>query len=763
MNDPGLDEPIANASSEVRDTYKEQNDQKQEAHDEKDNHSKTSDHGHDYQSPAFSNARDQSYDAYELPTRWWYASTGFPLVTGTFGPMANAFSICALVQNWRVEVPPGGTEEHGIDIPDPKWLIAVNAVSLVCALIANMSLLLNMAKRMPFRIAQPITILGFWSSSVLLTVLVGYAAHDFHAPGVQKQALTQAYYYACWAAGLYQLISLMMCVTVYGAITHHYSSEFKLTMAQRTLMLQTISFLTYLLLGALVYSKIEGWKYLDAVYWADFTLLTVGIGGDLVPTTHLGRGLLFPFSIGGIVILGLVVSSIRSMVLDRGKVKLHARMTEKMRRRLVKQVEQTYAEGKAKRRKVTGLNNNLVQRLTLDPADDPEQEFDRRRAEFEAMRSVQHLTSQRQKWMNLFVSTSAFAMLWFLGALVFWQTEGRNQGWTYFVALYFSWTSLLTIGYGDFAPDSNAGRPFFVFWSLLAIPSLTILISDMGDTVVKGVKDLTIWLGEISILPSNQGSAIERLQYGIFKTARVQMSRSHKSKDEEKGSDNDDASSNGRGPLQQPGLVKLFRVPKDGKEHDQANDMADRISRDFEESEEQEEREAHDSGDRLAEFQHHYRRTLIAEIRRVYADSTSSTPKHYDYDEWAYFLKLLGEDESSSEFHQHARVKSHAHGAQTNNTADDQTESNNKPGSSPPQETEISKWSWIGPRSPLMTRGSKSEPEWLIARLFERLEGSLRNPHEDKVQASTEVQSSGSSTNVNAENAARLRSTANKP
>jgi Ion channel len=64
-------------------------------------------------------------------------------------------------------------------------------------------------------------------------------------------------------------------------------------------MLQTISFLVYLLAGAAVYSHIEGWAYLDAVYWADFTLLTVGIG-DYAPGTHLGRGLLFPFAIGGI-------------------------------------------------------------------------------------------------------------------------------------------------------------------------------------------------------------------------------------------------------------------------------------------------------------------------------------------------------------------------------------------------------------------------------------------------------------------------------
>ena len=66
-------------------------------------------------------SEEEEEKSFLVPARWWYASTAFPLLAGTFGPMANAFSICALVENWRVKVPLGGTEEHGIDIPDPKW------------------------------------------------------------------------------------------------------------------------------------------------------------------------------------------------------------------------------------------------------------------------------------------------------------------------------------------------------------------------------------------------------------------------------------------------------------------------------------------------------------------------------------------------------------------------------------------------------------------------------------------------------------------
>ena len=56
------------------------------------------------------------------PARWWFFSTLFPLIAGTFGPVATAFNICALVMDWRVIVDPSSTESTGIDIRDPDWL-----------------------------------------------------------------------------------------------------------------------------------------------------------------------------------------------------------------------------------------------------------------------------------------------------------------------------------------------------------------------------------------------------------------------------------------------------------------------------------------------------------------------------------------------------------------------------------------------------------------------------------------------------------------
>lgn len=128
MNDPGLDEPIADASAVVKENIQDNppsahhNAQNSESPHSNESSQKNQEETYDMMS------EEEQEKNFLMPARWWYASTGIPLVAGTFGPMANAFSICALVENWRVKIPPGGTEEHGIDIKDPEWYALLSSL-----------------------------------------------------------------------------------------------------------------------------------------------------------------------------------------------------------------------------------------------------------------------------------------------------------------------------------------------------------------------------------------------------------------------------------------------------------------------------------------------------------------------------------------------------------------------------------------------------------------------------------------------------------
>ncbi|KAK3295131.1 uncharacterized protein B0H64DRAFT_302618, partial [Chaetomium fimeti] len=450
------------------------------------------------------------------PSRWWFASSAFPMIAGTLGPVASAFSICALVKPWRQSFPPGTDIALAPYIRDPSWLTAVNAVQLVLAIVANMALLLNMTRRLSFTIAQPVTIIGWYISSFALISLTATASGPLVVEPAEEFIWSQAFYYGIYSAVLYFFVASLMVVTYLGAQAGRYPKDFILTSSQRTLMLQTIMFLVYLLLGALVFRQVEGWSYLDAVYWAAVTLFTVGFG-DLYATTALGRALLIPYSLIGIISLGLVIGSIRSLVLDRGKRRLGDRMLEKKRRRTLRRMTRL-----GKDEVLIPIRDDPPTMLSVRTDSSALTEFERREREFNIMRKIQNVSAHRRRWFAMGVSTGTWLALWLAGARVFQECEERYQGWSYFDGFYFAFVSLTTIGYGDMTPVSNAGKSFWVFWALLALPTMTVLISNAGDTIVKGIRDATDQVATVTILPGEQGYKMElrrllrTLSCGVF-------------------------------------------------------------------------------------------------------------------------------------------------------------------------------------------------------------------------------------------------------
>ncbi|KAF1975449.1 voltage-gated potassium channel [Bimuria novae-zelandiae CBS 107.79] len=646
MNDPGLEEPAQQAAEDVEKNVYEEDKKKAEAEEQ------------DFLDP-----RQAAF-----ASRWWFASTACPLIAGTFGPIANAFSICALVEKWRVYIPLGSDEGHGSKVEDPKWLVAVNSISLVFALAANIALLLNMTRRLSFAIAQPITIIGWFLASFLLIALVAVAStNTFRIQPTTQHALSQAFYYGIMAAGLYFIIASLMIMTVYGAYRGHYPKEFRLTPSQRTLMLQTISFMFYLLLGAFIFSKVEGWNFLDAVYWADFTLLTVGVGGEFVPKTHTGRTLLFFYAFGGIVSLGLVIGSIRSLVLERGKEKMAARFTEIKRRKVVASIDD---------------ENRKIRLGWFEKIEFSEKGLDeaqRREQEFNVMRRIQEKAEGNRRYTALAMSSTAAFLLWFLGAVVFMNSE-KPQGWSYFVSLYFSFTSLMTIGYGDISPTSNSGKAFFVFWTLLAVPTLTILISNMGNTVIKAFRDLTIWVGSITVLPDDHGAR------GTLKVGFQRLKRGKLYNGGREG---------GAGTRDTGAAEKM---------------MQDRLAEHIEEDELAEADEAGEHGDSLERDVHFYHYILAKELRHIMRDVDASPPKQYTYQEWNYYLRLIGQNENNASAHRKPRIH-------------EERKPNTQPDLGTADEGEGDKWSWLGVRSPLM--GNASEAEWLLQRISATLEREM--------------------------------------
>ena len=286
-------------------------------------------------------------------------------------------------------------------------------------------------------------------SSILLVACIALV-HDVSVERPRGvTAYTQSYYYGIISSVLYFSVATLLLVSSLGSVVFHaYPPSFStLTGPQRTLMLQTTSFSFYLALGAGVFSEIEGWGFSDGVYWADYTLLTIGLGTDFPLTTVLARLLLIPYAAFGITLVGLVVSSVRGLVLERAKAKVARRHLGKERERWRKNIEersrlaankrsltqdsaspslkQSRIDSRLRKRKEEKLMRmpRKLSKYAGVPLKHEDQQGAWHRAEFELMRFIEESSEKTQRYSALLVSFFVILVVWTGGSLMFWSCE----------------------------------------------------------------------------------------------------------------------------------------------------------------------------------------------------------------------------------------------------------------------------------------------------------------------------------------------------
>ncbi|GAB7349089.1 hypothetical protein MBLNU459_g8042t2 [Dothideomycetes sp. NU459] len=626
---------------------------------------------------------------------WWFAGTAIPLLAATLGPLANVLSIAALVTDWRMclidNVDPSTcpwngdpsvilSDLSGHVYKDARWCYWLNAVSLILGFVGNLFLLFNFTNRIRYIIALPVTIfLWYLATAILIAITISV---DVHVPPTRpQQTYTQGF---CYFLG-------------------HYAEHFSLTDSQRTLILQTMMFFLWLAGGAAVFSKVESdngldlfdWSYVNALYFCDVTILTVGFG-DLYPTSNAGRGLVFPYSVGGIIMLGLMISSITKFVSEIGADNVLQKHVERSRSRTIGRAVTSSLELEERERAELELAAGIRPTISgpFDPIDRSntalrivDNKVDAKhkanyghglrrvatnpiqglriarkprllllreeRDRFVQMRKIQRSTMKWKRWYALTISVIAFGILWCVGAVIFWQAEQRSQGITYFQSLYLCYVSLLTIGYGDLAPKSNAGRPFFVVWSLVAVPTMTILVADMGDTIISNFKQGTASLADFTVLPKEGiwHAVLARNPWLLSwltsrrarRAARARLAHGFEA-----------------GPEEAPPTLDALAAQEDqGKPTD-------------------------------AELA----RRLAQAIRRTANDLRADPPRSYSYEEWVEYTQLIRFSAGKGEM------------------AEEE------------EEEGLIEWDWIGEDSPMMAQ--ESEAEFVLDRLCESMGRYIR-------------------------------------
>ncbi|KAI0747018.1 hypothetical protein C8Q80DRAFT_1220221 [Daedaleopsis nitida] len=96
---------------------------------------------------------------------------------------------------------------------------------------------------------------------------------------------------------------------------------------------------------------------------------------------------------------------------------------------------------------------------------------------YEQFKTEMEAEEKKAYYVKLTIAWVLFFLFWTIGSGIFCVTEG----WSYGTAIYFCLVAFSTTGYGDFSPQTPAGRSVFVVWALFGVGTLTILVAVLQE------------------------------------------------------------------------------------------------------------------------------------------------------------------------------------------------------------------------------------------------------------------------------------------
>lgn len=169
----------------------------------------------------------------------------------------------------------------------------------------------------------------------------------------------------------------------------------------------------------------------------------------------------------------------------------------------------------------------------------------------------------------------------------------------------------------------------------MAIPSLTILISNMGDTIIKWFSDLTNWVASFTILPGQEGfrasvkRSIKDVMHWLKYNAKLIV-----------------------GPRLFGDEPPERKIHSDDKEYENKmlDILSERLGRHLDDGDGKAESNEKDGLDDLERDIRFYHFVLALECRNLQNDLDANPPKQYEWSDWEYYLKLMGNEDDPKDF-----------------------------------------------------------------------------------------------------------------
>jgi len=114
-----------------------------------------------------------------------------------------------------------------------------------------------------------------------------------------------------------EVLGTLLLVVVVGVVLRQFHRSLRLMARDSNLRVLLAAVTVMLLGGAFFFHDVEGWSYLDSLFYCVVTLTTVGYG-DLVPQTPGGRLFAIPYILLGLGLVGSFVGAMaRTLVSQR--------------------------------------------------------------------------------------------------------------------------------------------------------------------------------------------------------------------------------------------------------------------------------------------------------------------------------------------------------------------------------------------------------------------------------------------------------------
>ncbi|KAF9438114.1 Potassium channel [Entomortierella beljakovae] len=215
----------------------------------------------------------------------------------------------------------------------------------------------------------------------------------------------------------------------------------------KALIISSFFMTIVIIVGAAIYTGIEGWSFDQAVNFCIVSFATIGYG-DISPETKAGMIVFFFYGILGISSMGFFVVSLRNAVIEQFQWRLldkfqnPAHLTRVQTRMSAKDISFPEARFEEEQRVKSTVKRKMIGRMGL-----------------------------------------IWIFMWFGGAGVFCAFET----WTYLESLYFCFVTLTTIGFGDFVPTQPGSIEFWNVYVFIGLSVFAYILSLSSESMAQHI------------------------------------------------------------------------------------------------------------------------------------------------------------------------------------------------------------------------------------------------------------------------------------